>query len=179
MLIEFPAGGKKPPFEQLYEDYYQPLLKYLRGKTGNLQDAEDLTAETFLYCYRNYDSYDPEKSKPSTWLYLVANSRLKNHYRDRKETVEFETLENLLEAEETDMDRAVALEQLRLALAKKLELLPERQQKVVVMRFFQEKEFYEIAETLGTSVGNVRVMLSRALDRLGKEMSEFKEDWGM
>ena len=180
-IVPFPVKSRpaKAPFEAVYEEYYQPLLRYLCKKTGSLQDAEDLTSETFLYCYRSYDSYDPEKSAVSTWLYLAANSRLKNYYRDRRDHVEISELENLLPAEETDMDRAAYLEQLRGFLAKKLETLPERQQQVIAMRFFQEKDYDEIADTLGTSAGNIRVILSRALDRLKKEMPDLKDDWSL
>ena len=180
-IIEFPLKNRaaKPAFEDLYEEYYQPLLHYLYKKTGNMQDAEDLTSETFLYCYRSYDQYDPEKSAVSTWVYLVANSRLKNHYRDKREHVEISELENLLPAEETDMERAAWLEQLRVFLADKLECLPERQQQIIALRFFQEKDYDEIADTLGVTAGNARVLLSRAIDRLRKEMGDSQFDWSV
>lgn len=58
----------------------------------NAHDAEDLTEEAFVYCYRRYADYDPGKSALSTWLYLVVNSRIKNYYRDRKEAVDLEEL---------------------------------------------------------------------------------------
>lgn len=182
MIIHRSPGAdasKKPTFESVYEDYYQAILRYLLKHTGNMQDAEDLAAETFLYCYQNYDSYDPAKSSVPTWLYLVAGSRLKNHYRDKKEYVEITELEERLFAEESDMERAAWLEELRRMLAEKLKRLPERQQRAVVMRYFQEKDFDEIAAALDTTPGNVRVMLSRALDKLEKDISGMKEDWGV
>ena len=169
--------AEKPSFELVYQEYYQPLLRYLMKKTGNLQDAEDLTAEAFLYCYQNYDQYDPARSAVSTWLYLAANSRLKNYYRDRKDHVELSELEERLFTEETDMERAAYLEELRHVLNDKLDRLPERQQKAVVLRFFYQKSFDEIAAALDTTPGNVRVILSRAMDRLEKEFSMIKEDW--
>ena len=180
-IIEFPQKtcAAKPSFESVYEECYQPLLHYLYKKTGRMQDAEDLTSETFLYCYRSYDSYDPAKSKASTWVYLVANSRLKNYYRDKREHVEISELENLLRAEETDMERAAWLEQLRVFLADKLECLPERQQQIIALRFFQEKDYDEIADTLGITAGNARVLLSRAIDRLRKEMGDSQFDWSV
>ncbi len=181
IIHRFPGAdaSKKPTFESVYEDYYQAILRYLLKHTGNMQDAEDLAAETFLYCYQNYDSYDPAKSSVPTWLYLVAGSRLKNHYRDKKEHVEISELEERLFAEESDMERAAWLEELRRMLAEKLQRLPERQQRAVVMRFFQEKDFDEIAAALDTTPGNVRVMLSRALDKLEKDLSGMKQDWGV
>lgn len=181
VIHDFPRSScpSKPTFESVYEEYYQAILRYLYKHIGNLHDAEDLTAETFLYCYRTYERYDPQKSSVSTWLYLAAGSRLKNYYRDRKEHVDLSELEERLFTDETDMERAAYLEQLRHLLAKKLEELPEKQQKVIIMRFFQEKEFDEIAATLGTTSGNVRVILSRTLDKLEKEFSGIKDDWSV
>ena len=179
IIHKFPTKSdpQKPTFESVYEDNYRAIVRYLYKHTGNLHDAEDLAAETFLYCYQNYDNYDPEKSSISTWLYLVASSRLKNHYRDRKEHVDLSELEERLFTEEIDMERAAWLEELRRLLAEKLQRLPERQQKVVVMRFFQQKDFDEIAVAIDTTPGNVRVILSRALDKLEKDFAEIKDDW--
>ena len=169
----------KPPFESVYEDYYQGVLRYLLKHTGKMQDAEDLAAETFLYCYQNYDSYDPAKSSIPTWLYLVAGSRLKNYYRDRKEHVEISELEERLFAEESDMERAAWLDELRRMLAEQMQTLPKRQQKAIVMRFFQNKSTDEIAAALDVSPGNARVLLSRALDKLERHLSIIKDDWSV
>ncbi len=181
IIHRFPGSitSKKPSFESVYEDYYQAILRYLLKHTGNMQDAEDLAAETFLYCYQHYDSYDPAKSSISTWLYLVAGSRLKNHYRDKKEYIEVSDLAECLFTGEIDMERAAWLEEMRRMLTEKLQRLPERQQRAVFMRFFQEKDFDEIAFALDTTPGNVRVMLSRALDKLEKDLSSIKEDWSV
>ena len=179
IIHKFPPKNvlQKPPFESVYEDNYQAIVRYLYKHTGNFHDAEDLAAETFLYCYQNYDRYDPEKSSISTWLYLVAGSRLKNHYRDKKDYIELSELEERLFSEETDMERAAWLEELRCLLAEKLQQLPERQRRIIIMRFFQEKDFDEIAAAIGTTSGNARVILSRTLDKLEKDFSIIKNDW--
>ena len=157
---------EKPPFEELYRRYYSNLLFYAMRKLGNREDAEDVVADTFAYCLDRYDRYDPEKSAVSTWLYLVLNSRIKNHYRDRKETVDIGALENLLESEGEELEHSVYLQQLRETLAKAISRLPERQQQVVILRYFREKSSAEIGEILGISAGNARVLLTRALDSL-------------
>ena len=158
--------SEKMPFEQVFEQYYSKVLLYLIKKTGNQQEAEDLCSEAFLYCFDHYDSYYPGKSAVSTWLYLVVNSRLKNYYRDRKVHVDLADLQNVLPNESNDMDRGVYLEQMRTELAKAIETLPERQQKIVVMSYFEQKSSAEIAAELGMTPGNVRVQLTRALDKL-------------
>ena len=179
-IIPFPPAEEvKPSFEQIYERYYSDVLRYLSKHMGNYQEAEDLTSEVFLYCYQNYDRYDPARSAVSTWLFLVAKSRLKTFYRDKKEHLDLSDFEEWLLSAEPDMGRAVYLEQLRAVLAQKLQLLPEKQQQVIVLRYFQNREFEEIAGMLGTTAGNVRVMLSRSLGRLKQLFGSGELDWSV
>lgn len=160
---------EKPPFETVYDRYYFNVFRYVSKHLDSRQDAEDLAGEVFLYCYEHYADYDPEKSAVSTWLYLVANSRLKNHYRGRREWVDMEEVQDFLAAEGGELERSVWLEQLRGELGKALAQLPERQRRAVVMRFFEERDYAEIAAALDTSEGNVRVILSRTLDKLEEQ----------
>lgn len=168
------AVSEKPPFEQVYDQHYFSVLRYVSRHISNRQDAEDLTGDAFLYCYSHYDDYDPAKSSLSTWLYLIVNSRLKNFYRDRKETADISDLEPFLAAEEDDMGKAVYLQQLRTQLAAAIRQLPERQQQVVILRYFREKSYAEIAESVGITEGNARVMANRALARLEQLCEDLK-----
>ena len=177
-IIEFPLRQKKkPPFEEVYEHYYRDMLFYTQKKLGNLHDAEDLVGDAFIYCYQHYENYDPEKSSISTWLYLVLNSRIKNYYRDKKQTVDYSALEDWMFAEEPDLERTVYLQEIRKFVSEHVTKLPEQQKNVVLMRYFREMEFADIAEELNTTPGNARVILSRALNRLEREMQENITDW--
>ena len=171
------AEQKKPPFERFYEDNYFRLIRYLYGKTGSMQDAEDIAGDAFIYCYQNYESFDPQKGSLTTWLYLVTNSRLKNFFRGKRPQSDFSEFEEWLFSEEPDMDRSVYLEQLRAFIAEQLDALPERQRRVVVLRYFQELSFEEIARQLDTTPGNVRTMLSRTLSKLEEALTASKNDW--
>ncbi len=171
------SSKERIPFEQVYKKYYMEVLRYLQRKITCFQDAEDLAGESFFYCYQHYEKYDPSKSSIATWLYLIVNSRLKNYYRDRKEYIDYTALENQLFDDRLDMDRAVYLEELRNLLSEKLLLLPEKQQRAVILRYFHGKEYSEIAEELDVSTGNARVIISRALDKLEKEIGNTSSDW--
>lgn len=165
----------KPDFETVYKTYYSSVLSYLQRKMNNRQDAEDLTSEVFLYCYDHYASYDPEKSAVSTWVYLVANSRLKNYYRDRQENSDISALENVLPDESSDIERGVYLEQLRKTIAEAISQLPERQQQIVILSYFKQKNSNEIAALLNMTPVNVRVQLSRALSKMEATCKQFLE----
>lgn len=165
------------PFEQVYERYYFDVLRFFVRRAENHQEAEDLTGDVFLYCYKSYDRYDPQKSSISTWLFLVAKSMLKTHYRDRKQHLDISDFEEWLLGDEDDMSRAVYLEQLRSFLTEQLKILPEKQRQAVILRFFQEKGFDEIASALNTTQGNVRVMLTRAVAKLKESLNNIECDW--
>ena len=156
----------KPSYEDFYSSNYSRVLYYVRNKISNTEDAEDLASEVFLYCYSHYDDYDPDKSSITTWLYMIVNSRVKNYYRDHVAPVDFETVAGVMQDHSIDLDEGVYIEQLHAALMKAIQSLPERQQKIIMMRYFQNLSHDEIAKKLGLTPGNVRVLRSRALDKL-------------
>ena len=154
-------------FEDFYQSNYSRVLNYVRNKITANEDAEDLVSEVFLYCYNNFASYDPEKSSITTWLYLIVNSRIKNYYRDHNVTyVDFESVVDTMQDQDIDLDQEVYIEQLHNALMTAIRSLPQRQQQIVMMRYFENRSSDEIASKLGLSPGNVRVLLSRALNKL-------------
>ena len=156
-------GGALLPFEQVYGEYSFHVFRFIYNHIGNRQEAEDLTSEVFLYCYKNYARYDPLKSSISTWLFLIAKSMLKTYYRDKKTNLDISDFEDWLLTDGDNLSKSVYLSQLRSFLAEQIKLLPEKQQQVLIMRFFYEKDFEEIASSLNTSAGNVRVILTRAV----------------
>lgn len=157
---------KKLTFEEFYNQYYLQVFHYICKKINHIQDAEDLACNVFLYCFSHFADYDASKASYGTWLYLIVDSRIKNYYRDQKENVELEGLENVLYSEDISIEKAVLLEEQRALLAKAIKTLPERQQAIVIYKYFYNKSAQEIADKLGISAGNVRVLLNRALDKL-------------
>jgi len=177
-IIQFPGtktAAKKPPFEEVYEEFYTKVLRYCINHMHSREDAEDLTADAMVYCYEHYENFDPEKSSVSTWVFLVASSRLKNYYRDHHMDADLAELEEVLPAEETDMERAVFLTQMRAQLAQALELLPEKQRRAVVLRYFHNSSYEEIADECDTTPGNARVIISRALTKLSELSPQLQE----
>ena len=83
-------------FEKLYSEYYMRVFRYVWKKIRNSADAEDLTQTAFIYCYQHYEEYDEQRASFGTWIFLVVNSRIKNYYRDRKETVHMDEVIDIL-----------------------------------------------------------------------------------
>lgn len=177
-MLKLLPHKERPDYEDFYNNNHRRVLYYVQNKINSIEDAEDLTSEVFMYCYTHYDDYDPEKSSITTWLYLIVNSRIKNFYRDHNITyVDYEDVSETMQDQNIDLDEGIYLEQLHDALMKAIKRLSERQQKIVMMRYFDNCSSEEIASRLGISPGNVRVLLSRALDKLSALNEEYWKEY--
>lgn len=165
-MLQLISHNPKPKYESFYEENYKRVFFYIQKKIDNIEDAEDLASEVFLYCFTHYEEYNPDKSSIITWLYMIVNSRIKNYYRDHKIHVDLDSMSGFLQDESIDLDSGIFIEQLHNSLMTAIHKLPERQQNIVLMRYFEEKSSDEIAKIMNLSPGNVRVLLSRALDTL-------------
>ncbi len=153
-------------FEEYYKKYYPIALKYLCNKVQNTQTAEDIATDAFVVCYEKFAEFDPSKASFQTWLFVIVNNKLKNYYRDNKEFAELE--EDICEESDfaDELAEASHMSYLRKRLAEALKELPETQRQIVIYKYFYNKKSNEIAELVGTTPGNVRVQLKRAIDKL-------------
>lgn len=157
----------KPTFEELYEQYYSPIFRYIAKRINNRQDAEDLAANVFVAAYRNYAGFDPSRASAATWLYMICSSRLKNYYRDRKDSVSLDDEDDPVDVSSDELvEDAVLLEEQNEMLRRAVDSLPEKQRDVVKMKYFKNMSAADIAAELGTTAGNVRVILNRSMDKM-------------
>lgn len=153
-------------FDSFYAEYRQPVFRYLCGKMNSTQDAEDLTADIFEYCFRQYSAFDPQKASRKTWLYVIVNSRYKNYLRSRRCFENIDDYMDFTPSDDAPLEQAIEMEQERGVLTKALGQLPQKQREIVISKYFLEKSTDEIAQKLGMTPVNVRVQLYRALQKM-------------
>ena len=153
-------------FEIFYNQYYTSAYRYTVKKIQNFHDAEDLVCDVFMYCYDHFYDYDANKASLGTWLYLILNSRIKNYYRGKKQTISIDFMEDDIDRNASYIDQALELETLRQNLAEAIQTLSESQRKIVILRYFQGLDTADTAKKVGISVGNTRTQLSRALVKI-------------
>ncbi len=158
-------------FERFYTTHYHDALRYVMKRIGNQQDAEDVLSDTFLYCYDHFSDYNPNLASERTWLYVVLKSRIRNYFRDRRITEELDALETSDVGKSGLLEEAAELQELRNLLAEALLTLPEKQKKLVILRYFYDCNTAEMAERTGMSPGNARTTLSRALATIEKYLN--------
>ena len=158
--------------EHLMKSYSAALLKYLINHTHSREDAEDILQEVFLSCHKHAAEFDPERCNEQAWLYIIAKRKLVSYYRAHKDNVSLDAMEPDLTPGRDDMAKAVNVMACRQAVAKALAKLDERSRSVIVLRYLKGFSPEETAKYLGVSNANVRVIQSRALDKLEKILEE-------
>jgi RNA polymerase sigma-70 factor (ECF subfamily) len=81
-LIERVRDGAPQAFEALYDRYFSRVYGFLRGRTRDRTEVEDLVQETFLEVFRSVDGY-AGRSDVDAWILGVARNVLRRHVRDR------------------------------------------------------------------------------------------------
>ncbi|MEX0617266.1 MAG: sigma-70 family RNA polymerase sigma factor [Candidatus Woykebacteria bacterium] len=162
-LIEEARQGNVSSFQTLYMRYLDPIYRYFFFQTKDKFLAEDLAQEVFIRVYRSIGSYNKEKGSFTSWLYRIAHNLLVDYYRGKKtlslkEGIEASYSEDWLEK----LDRDEKLQKVKEALT----LLPSDYHEVVVLRFFEDLSVEEVAEIVGKSEENVRVIQHRAIRKL-------------
>ena len=144
--------------EELYLTYYDKVGAYIRGKVENFHDAEDLTAQVFEKVYVKLDSFDGTKASLSTWIYTIARNTVTDHFRTRRVHVSYDELYEL-PAPERDRD---VLEE----LADALEGLKVKERDLILLHYYKGLTLKEVAEQMGMSYINAKVIHKKALSGL-------------
>ncbi len=161
-------SGSSDAWGEIYRQYAAPIFRFCRRALPSREDAEDATMEIFVKVREKLGQYDP--SRPFTaWLYKVAANHCWDILRRRRVRQDLETgeLEDLpLEhPDPSQLERLVA-ERTSQDLRAALDKLPARARMALVLRYYAEMSYDEIAEALGVRRAFVGVVLLRARHQL-------------
>jgi len=150
--------------DEIYRDYAELVYRFVLGKTGNEDIAEEITQETFYQAIRSSDKFDGS-CKVSTWLCAIAKNQLasylrKNHYYEDLDDVEISTPS----AEEAVIDNNE-----RVTLMKELHSISEPYREVMYLRIFGNLSFKEIGEIMEKTENWARVTFYRGKEKLRRE----------
>jgi RNA polymerase sigma-70 factor (ECF subfamily) len=170
VLIE-QAKHDREAFGQLYELYVDRIYNYLFYRTGNSQEAEDLTARVFFRAIQHISRYEDRGAPFSAWLYQIARNLLANWYRDndKRKMIPLDRIsqEHLSENPELDTER----EQERQALLSAIRRLPATRQELLILKYVEQMPNAEIGQIMGRSEGAIKSLYHRTLLSLRDEMS--------
>ena len=168
-IIQLVQSGDKKAFGELYEHYIKKIYDFIYYKTHHQQTAEDLTSLVFVKALEKINNFKiDEAASFQAWLYQIARNTVIDHYRTDKKQINIEDVWDLAQDEnfELDLDTKMQLEEIK----KHLGNLKSKQRDIVIMRVWQEMSYKEIAQIMGESEANCKMIFSRALAKLKEEM---------
>ncbi len=166
------ARTEAEAFGTLYERYVDQIYQYIYYRTGNHQDAQDLTSRTFVRALQNIHRYKPRGVPFSAWLYRIAHNLVANWHRDRTNR-RLVGLDEAIAARGTDTapeGRAERTERQQALLAAIRTLNPDRQQ-LLILKFAEGMSNAQIGATMGKSEGAVKSLYHRTLVALRAELA--------
>lgn len=174
-LIKEVAAGNSQAFTLLYQRFSRPLFRYfLRLLFYDKEKAEDFLQDLFMKILQNASAFD-EKQKASTWIYTLATNMCRNEWRNvsnRKKLMEdfepWEMAENAIEIEQIDAATFTKV------IEELLELLPEIDREVLLLRFQEELPIKEIATIVNLPEGTVKSKLFYLLKKIAIKVQAYK-----
>jgi len=187
-LIDAHLQGDTTAFGELVRRHGDSLLGYLTRMTGSREKAEDLFQETFKRVHEKADTFRGSRIK--SWLFAIATNvaidgmrksrRLQVVSLNQKIDCDGENCQELSAVAVADnsyepSQKAIMTER-KEQVRQALELLPARQRATLVLAYFQQLSYPDVAQVLGCSIGTVKTQMYRALKTLAQRLPDISED---
>ena len=173
-------------FADVVASHRTQIFRFLLASTRDVDLAETLTQDCFLKAHRNWSSFRGDSSA-MTWLMRIAINLQKDHWRNRRmqfwrhartNSVDLDEASDWLPSGERSAEHKMLAREKVAHVWRAVEGLSERQRTVFLLRFVDEMELKEIAQSTGLSEGTVKAHLSRALGRVRAELGKSDETKG-
>lgn len=164
--------GDKELIGELIDRYENKLTRYVRRFTQESEDVSDIIQIVFTKAYMNLQSFDVTRSFNS-WIYRIAHNESVTHLKKRSGNkitfIDFDTFLPYFFAKETSDDRTRAREN-KEALDGSLSAISPKYREVLVLYYYDELSYQEIADILRIPTATVGVRIKRGKDALQKQL---------
>jgi RNA polymerase sigma factor (sigma-70 family) len=153
-------------FQKLLLSYQKPLYNHIRNIILNHDDTDDVLQNTFIKVFQHLKKFKGE-SKLFSWIYRIATNEALSFLsqKAKKNGVSSEILKNKI-IDNLKSDPYFDGDEVQIKLHKAIAALPEKQQLVFKMKYFEELKYIEISEILGTSVGALKASYHHAVKKI-------------
>ncbi|MEA2708350.1 MAG: polymerase sigma-70 factor, subfamily [Phycisphaerales bacterium] len=171
-LVELLRGGSAAAGETLVKRYFQPLMRYLVRIVGSDHLAEELHQQTWLSVLDHIDKFDVKSAASGgfkAWLFRIATNKANDHWRSAgRERVAKEGMKLVVAEAAPHAGHRIERAEQQQKLLRSIEKLPEAQRQVLMLRYYSNLKFVEIADLLGCP-------LNTALGRMHKATLKLRQ----
>ena len=190
-IVEELKAGSEPAYDQLINEFHQPIYSLVYRIVADSADAADTTQEVFLKVFRGIKHFHGQSSL-KTWIYRIALHEASNRrrwwfrHKSRETALEaraagetsFPGLQETLADDTESPFEHVMHEEVRVRVENELRQVPEPYRTTVVLRDLEDMSYEEIAEITEVSLGTVKSRLTRGREALRKRLVEYVREVG-
>src|SRR5215203_3509790 len=173
-LLTLLRDGSASAGEVLVKRHCQPLLRYLHRLVGSDHLAEELHQQTWVSVMDHLERFDKSSASGGfkAWLFRIATNKANDHWRSNgRDKAAKQTLRLVAEKHAPDAAHRMEGTEQEIKLREAIARLPENQRQVLMLRYYSELKFVEIAEMLGCPLNTALGRMHKAINRL-KELME-------
>jgi RNA polymerase sigma-70 factor (ECF subfamily) len=181
-LIQRFLEGDEFAFNHLVGKWHRPVLNFLYRYTGNMDDAQELTQETFKTVYEKLSTLK-DRERFSSWIYTIALNHSRMRLRKRRSRP-VEAIEDYTYDNNEQMDHYTSLtadgsftpeekfsqDEMADVVRRALDRLDQKQREVIMLKEYTGLKFSEIAEILGTPLSTIKSRMYIGMENLKKEI---------
>ena len=165
IIIQRICNGDTKEFCLLVKSHGPALMAFVGRIIKQQEDAEDVLQNTFVAAYEHLKDYDPKRASLSTWLQRIAYHEALNHLRKRKQQVLMPL--DMGDDVTDELPATTTAEQLDEAIEK----LPQEDQMLLQLYYFDERPLKEIAYITNASIDS----LNREVSRLSSQLYRIRQ----
>lgn len=167
------AATDAEAFGELYQMHVRRIYNYIYYRTGDYQDAEDLTARVFQRALRHVAVFEDKGVPFSAWLYRIAHNLVANWHRDRSRKPVVPLDDYAVESGSSvhPEAQALAMEDNRMLLTA-VRRLPADRQQLLILKFVERLPNAQIGEIMGRTEGAIKSLYHRTLIALRAELEQ-------
>ena len=184
LLVEKAKNGDQKAYAALMQRYKDSIYFMALKIVNNKDDAMDMMVITFAKAFENIEKYKPDFAF-STWLYRIATNNCIDFIRKKrlnvisiqqlseegKAEVDFKIVADTLNPEQTSIKKQEAEK-----LKSIVDLLPQRYRTLIILRYYDEHTYEEIAQQLDLPLGTVKTQLFRARHLMSNILNHTKKN---
>jgi RNA polymerase sigma-70 factor (ECF subfamily) len=166
-------------FLHIVKRYKIKLYNYIkRISNASHEEAEDILQTVFLNTFKNLNDFDGSL-KFSSWIYRIAHNAVIDNFRKKSvrpqsADIEIESDRIMNMAYDFDITREIDRDILKKSLMSALDKLGGNDKEIIILKYFEEKNYQEISDIIKKPIGTVASRLNKAKDRLKKVLEDEK-----
>jgi len=167
-------------FGHIIDRYEKPLDRYIKSISGATpEDRQDLLQDIFLSVYENLKGYNP-RMKFSSWIYRIAHNKTISWWRKHKKEFSNISVEEHIDFvatlfNENNIEQDLDREHLVDAATYALKHIKDQYRQILILGFWEEKSYKEIADIMNSSVGTVGTRMKRAKKQFIIKFNKYEE----